>query len=309
MAETLMCDPKLLAQDLTDRTYIVTGANSGTGLSTTTQLVRQGARVIAACRRVQAGMDATEFLADEPGSAEVMELDLANLKSIRRFADAFRARHAGLDGLVNNAGVMNTPEGRTADGFETQFGVNHLGHYLLTELLLETLKTSAPSRIVIVSSAGHAAYFDGFVTIDFDDLHFESRQYNGGTAYMQAKLANVLHARQLAKRLRDTGVSVFSTHPGTVKSNLVRHTDPSLYEGHEMLSIEEGAQSQLHCLLDPNAPQHSGEYFSQRSPYYPDKADHSGGWPMRSPNPNANDDAIAERLDEVSRKLVGLAGA
>ena len=308
MHPTLMCDPKLLEQDLAGRVYIVTGANSGTGVATAAQLVRQGAEVVAACRRIDASREATKPFAKERGKINVMALDLGNLASVRKFADDFLSHYTRLDGLVNNAGVMNTPEGRTDDGFETQFGVNHLGHYLLSELLLDILKDSAPSRVVCVSSAGHASLIFGeFATIDFDDLHFEQREYSGGMAYMQSKLANVIHARHLAKRLAGTGVSVFSTHPGTVKSNLVRYTDPALYEGHEMLTIEEGAQSQLYCLLSNDAPNHGGEYFSQRSEYYPDEADHTGGWPMRSPNPHAYDDEIAERLDVVSRELVGLA--
>src|SRR5262244_2294950 len=125
MYRTLRCDPKLFEKDLKGRTYIVTGANSGSGLATVEQLVRQGAHVVAACRRVAAGEEAMKHLASERGSAEVMALDLSSLASVRRFATDFKVKHARLDGLVNNAGVMNTPQGRTEDGFETQFGTNH----------------------------------------------------------------------------------------------------------------------------------------------------------------------------------------
>jgi NAD(P)-dependent dehydrogenase (short-subunit alcohol dehydrogenase family) len=315
MPKTLRCEPELLSMDLSGRTYVVTGANSGTGLATTEQLVRQGASVVAACRRVDAGRDATGHLAREKGTVEVMALDLASLASVRTFVAAFRDRHPRLHGLVNNAGVMSTPEGRTADGFETQFGVNHLGHFLLTELLLDVLRTSAPSRIVCVSSVAHTGMQGRPATIDFDDLFFERRAYDAVAAYNQSKLANVLHARHLAKRLEGTDVSAFSTHPGWVRSNLVQHTVPPWVQNVllrpfsgllGLMSPEDGAQTQLHCLLDPDAPSHSGAYYSQNSILYTDRVDRAGGWPMRSPNPLSRDDAVAERLHQVSLELVGL---
>jgi len=147
MPKTLMCDPKLLEKDLSGRVYIVTGANSGSGFATTKQLAEQGAHVVGACRRVDAGEEAFSDLGDFRGSVEIMELDLASLTSVRRFAEAFLAKYDRLDGLVNNAGVMYSPKGKTEDGFETQFGINYLGHFLLTELLLDTLKASAPPRV------------------------------------------------------------------------------------------------------------------------------------------------------------------
>src|SRR5262252_6747709 len=122
MYRTLRCDPKLFEKDLSNRIYIVTGANSGSGLATAEQLVRQGALVVAACRRVAAGEEATKHLADQRGRVEVMALDLGSLASVRRFVEQFKTKHARLDGLVNNAGVMSTPKGRTEDGFETQLG-------------------------------------------------------------------------------------------------------------------------------------------------------------------------------------------
>lgn len=315
MLKTLKCDPALLEKNLSGRVYVVTGANSGTGLATTEQLVRQGAHVIAACRRVAAGAEATQHLAGERGSVTVMELDLGSLESVRAFAAAFTAKHDALHGLVNNAGVMNTPQGRTKDGFETQLGVNHLGHYLLTELLLDTLKASAPSRVVCVSSVAHAGMQNRPATIELDDLHFEGRDYDGIVAYNQSKLAIVVYARHLAKRLEGAGVSVFSTHPGWIRSNLVKHTMPTWVQNVLMrplggmiglMSAYDGAQTQLHCLLDDDAPNHSGAFYSQNSILYADKKDRPGGWPMRSPNPLVYDDGLAERLHEVSATLVGL---
>jgi NAD(P)-dependent dehydrogenase (short-subunit alcohol dehydrogenase family) len=314
MYKTLRCDPRLFEKDLSGKTYIVTGANSGAGLATTEQLVRQGAHVIAACRRVSAGEEATKDLTDEKGSVEVMELDLNSLASVRNFIAAFKKEHDKLHGLVNNAGVMNTPKGKTEDGFETQFGINHLGHFLLTELLLDKLKTDAPSRIVCVSSVAHAGIQKRLATIDFDDLFFENRKYDAATSYCQSKLAIVIYARHLAKRLEGTGVSVFSTHPGWIRSSLVKHTMPPWIQNVllkpfskllTMMSAEDGAQTQLHCLLDDDAPNHTGEYYSQNSLLYPNKENRPGGWPMRSPNPLVYNDEIADQLYHTSVELVG----
>lgn len=317
MLKTLMCDPELLRKDLAGKVHIVTGANSGAGLATMTQLVRQGAHVVAACRRVSAGEEAVKTLAAERGTAEVLELDLGSLESVRRFARNFLNGHQRLDGLVNNAGVMNTPEGKTVDGFETQFGTNYLGHFLLTELLLEVLKSSAPSRIVCVSSVGHVSLRGKGGEIHLDDLNYENRPYDGVEAYSQSKLANVLHALNLSRRLQGTGVTAVSVHPGWVRSNLVKHTTPTWVQNIlmrpfsrflGMLSNREGAQTTLHCLLDDDVPDHNGEYYSQNSILYPDRKDRPGGWPMVSPNPRARDPHLAERLYETSLRLVGLAG-
>lgn len=315
MYKTLRCDPKLFEKELNDRIYVVTGANSGSGLATTEQLVRQGAHVVAACRRVAAGQEAVGNLASERGSVEVMELDLNSLASVRRFVEAFKSKHDKLHGLVNNAGIMNTPKGQTEDGFETQFGVNHLGHFLLTELLLDILKSSAPSRVVCVSSVAHVGMQNRPAIIDFNDLHFEKRKYDGVAAYNQSKLAIVIYARHLAKRLEGTGVSVFSTHPGWIRSNLIKHTMPSWVQNIlmrpfsgllTMMSAVDGAQTQLHCLLDDDAPNHSGEFYSQNSIIYPNKENRPGGWPMRSPNPLTYNDNLAEQLYETSAELVCL---
>jgi NAD(P)-dependent dehydrogenase (short-subunit alcohol dehydrogenase family) len=313
--KNLVCDPALFAKDLAGTITIVTGANSGTGLATVQQLVKQGAHVVAACRRVTAGQEAVMPLSGERGSVEVMALDLGSLASVRAFVTAFLAKHDRLDALVNNAGVMNTPQGKTTDGFETQFGVNHLGHFLLTELLLDTLKQSAPSRIVCVASAAHAGMSGKPGELELDDLDFDRRTYDPTVAYNQSKLANVIYARHLAGRLEGTGISVFSVHPGWVRSNLIQHTMPSWVQNFVMrpfggliglMGPDEGAQTQLHCLLDDDVPKHSGAYFSQNAIFYADKEDKKGGWPMRSPNPLVYDDALAARLLEVSDELVGL---
>ncbi|MCY3917247.1 MAG: SDR family NAD(P)-dependent oxidoreductase [Chloroflexi bacterium] len=317
MPKPLKCDPQLLRKDLSGRVYIVTGANSGTGLATSQQLVRQGAHVVGACRRVSAGEKAFADFARLRGSAEIMKLDLASLASVRQFAADFLGKHKRLDGLVNNAGLV-TAEGRTEDGFEIQFGTNHLGHFLLTELLLDILKASAPSRVVCLSSVVHAGRGSQAVTIDFEDLHYERKSYSAMAAYAQSKLANLLHAQELARRLDGTDVTAFSVHPGWIRSNFGSGIMPGWLRGIMNLALRpfsgimgimspyDGAQTTLHCLLDDDAPMRNGAYFSQNSILYPKREHRSGGWPMRSPNPNARDEALAIKLYDVSSELVGL---
>ncbi len=317
MPKTLKCDSQLLRKDLSGRVYVVTGANSGTGLATSRQLVRQGAHVVGACRRVSAGETVFADFARLPGSAEIMQLDLASLASVRQFSIDFLGKHKRLDGLINNAGLV-TSEGRTEDGFEIQFGTNHLGHFLLTELLLEILKASAPARIVCLSSVVHAGRGSQAVSIDFDDLHYERKPYSAMAAYAQSKLANILHARELAGRLDGTDVTAYSVHPGWIRSNFGAEVMPGWLRGAMNLALrpfsgllgimspEDGAQTTLHCLLDDDAPTHNGAYFSQNSILYPKREHRAGGWPMRSPNPNARGEALAKRLYDVSSELVGL---
>ena len=313
-----MCDPKLFEKDLSGRVYIVTGANSGSGFATTKQLAEQGAHVIGACRRVDAGKEAFAELNNIRGLVEIMELDLNSLDSVRRFADAFLAKYDRLNGLVNNAGVMHTPEGRTKDGFETQFGINYLGHFLLTELLLDTLKASAPARIVCVSSVAHAGMRGYYGEIDFEDLNFDNKEYDAYQAYANAKLAIVLQALDLSRRLDGTRVSAFSVHPGWIRSNLISSSSGVVGKFVQNVLLRpfssmlgtmswfEGAQTTLHCLLDDDAPNHSGEYYSQNSILYPNKENRPGGWPMASPNPLAHDKELAEKLYNRSLELVGL---
>ena len=317
MPKPLICPPALLAQDLSGQTIVVTGGNSGIGLVTVEQLAKQGATVVLAARRPAEGERArAEVLQRVPGARiEVAELDLAKLASVRAFATALLARHEVLHGLVNNAGVMNTPQSKTHDGFEMQLGTNHLGHFLLTELLLPALQKGAPSRIVNVSSCLHdmAQGFEG--RIDFDDPNFERRKYEGWEAYAQSKLANVLHAKSLATRLAGSGVTAVSVHPGWVRTNLIRHSLPVWMQNSilrpvfffgGMIEPWEGTQTTLYALLAPEVAAQAGAFFSQTG-VYRDKAAKKGGWPLHSPNPHAHDQAAADRLDAMSRTLVGLA--
>lgn len=316
MPKTLMCDPALFKKDLSGHIYIVTGANSGSGFATSEQLARQGALVIGACRRVAVAKEVFAELQNLKGSIEVMEMNLASLSSVRSFAESFLAKYDRLDGLVNNAGIMMVPQNKTEDGFEMQIGTNHLGHFLLTELLLDVLKKSAPSRIVCVSSVAHAGVQKIEGKIDLDDLHYEKREYSPTEAYCQSKLANVLHALDLARRLEGTNVSAFSVHPGWIRSNLVRGALMKFVQNVLLkpfsgmlgtMSWFEGAQTSLHCLLDDDVPNHKGAYYSQNSLFYANKKDKAGGWPMHSPNPHAHDKELAEKLYHHSLELVGLA--
>jgi NAD(P)-dependent dehydrogenase (short-subunit alcohol dehydrogenase family) len=317
MPKPLACPQPLLDLDLAGKSFVVTGGNSGIGLVTVKQLAKQGARVVLACRRPDEGRRARDLIsASSPrGSVEVGELDLASLASVRSFADAFLATNDVLHGLVNNAGVMNTGHVKTKDGFDMQFGTNHLGHYLLTELLLPALRKAAPSRIVNVSSCYHDVAQGRAGRIDFDDLHFDRRPYDGWAAYAQSKLANVLHAKALAKRLDGTGVAAVSVHPGWVRTNLVKSFMPVWLQDYVfrpflhlagMIEPWEGTQTTLYALLAPEVAKESGSFYSQLG-MYRDKTANRGGWPLRSPNPHANDEATATRLDAISRELVGLA--
>ncbi|MFD5098883.1 oxidoreductase [Streptomyces albidochromogenes] len=202
--------------DQSGRTAVVTGANSGIGLVTARELARRGARVVLACRSERRGKEAAERIAREVPSADVVcaPLDLADLSSVREFAATYA--HDRLDLLVNNAGVMALPYGRTADGFETQFGVNHLGHFALTGLLLPHLLRTPGARVVTVSSGLHA-----LANIDIGDLNSE-RGYRRWIAYGRSKTANLLFTHELAGRLASAGSEVVAAaaHPGYARTNL-----------------------------------------------------------------------------------------
>ena len=313
----LALDAATRAKDLTGKTYIVTGANSGVGLETARQLVAQGGHVVLACRRVDAGAEAATSFAGLPGRHEVMRLDLADLQSVRDFVTAFTTTHDRLDGLACNAGMVNLTGGKqvTADGLESTIAVSYFGHFLLTELLLDALQASAPARMVILSSVVHAGSPKHRPEVHLDDLNWEHREFRAQAAYAEAKVATVLYAQELAERLEGTGVTVYSVHPGWARSNF--GSGGTLMSRVVLTAIrpltrfvsdssEESAQTTLHCLLSDNAPNHNGAYFSQHSVLYRDPGTRAGGWPMLSPNPNARDLETARKLVDASYGVVGL---
>ena len=204
---------------LDGKTVIVTGGNTGIGKATAQDLSQRGARVILACRDMVKGRTAIEEIREKTGNNNlaVRKLDLASCKSIRAFAEQILREEPQINILINNAGVMFVPYQLTEDGYELTFGVNHLGHFLLTNLLLERIKASAPSRIIVVASLGHLVGY-----LDFGDMMWKKR-YNSQLAYCRSKLANIMFVKELAKRLVDTGVTVCSLHPGTINTELTRY--------------------------------------------------------------------------------------
>ncbi|MBX2885590.1 MAG: SDR family NAD(P)-dependent oxidoreductase [Granulosicoccus sp.] len=316
----ILCDADTLAKDVSGKVYIVTGANSGVGLETTRQLVKQGGHVVMACRRVEAAEEVAASFSDLKGSYEIMQCDLADLQSIRNFCSAFLANHKKLDGLACNAGMVNmsgTPN-YTKDGLETTIGISFFGHFLMTELLLDVLKESAPSRFLILSSVVHAGSKKNRPDLNFDDLNYKQRKFSNFAVYAEAKVACTLYALELADRLNGSNVSTASVHPGWARSNFgsggnavmkfaMKLMQPAIYNLTSWTdSSEESAQTSLHVLLSDDAPNHSGAYFSQHSVLYRDKECKKGGWPMQSPNPNATDLDKARKLVAISREIVGL---
>jgi NAD(P)-dependent dehydrogenase (short-subunit alcohol dehydrogenase family) len=206
--------------DLSGKTCVITGASSGLGRESARALAAAGAYVVLAARNPEALAEAQAWVRAEVADAQTstVELDLTSLASVRRAAAAIRELAPVIDVLMNNAGVMFTPFSRTTDGFEIQFGTNHLGHFELTRLLTPQLVAANGARIVILSSDGHL-----MADVDFDDPNWEKRQYDKFVAYGASKTANILHMVELDRRLRDVGVRAYAVHPGIVATSLARH--------------------------------------------------------------------------------------
>jgi NAD(P)-dependent dehydrogenase (short-subunit alcohol dehydrogenase family) len=293
--------------DLTGRVAVVTGANSGLGFETCRSLAQHGATVVPACRDEARGAAATDRLRETVPAArvEMALLDLADLDSVRSFAEEMRARHETLDILVNNAGVMAPPRRLTTkQGFELQFGTNHLGHFALTGLLLPLLLRAPDSRVVTVSSIAHESGH-----IDFDDLQHE-RHYTPYGGYSASKLANILFALELDRRLRHAGASAMSVgaHPGFASTNL-QATGPFLGKkpiwswvvlaGVRLLgqSAAHGAEPQLYAATAPGVE--GGGYFGPTLRI-------RGRAAPASMSPQARDGQVASQLWAVSKELTGV---
>ncbi|XP_055989872.1 retinol dehydrogenase 11 [Sorex fumeus] len=247
---------------LPGKVVVITGANTGIGKETAKELAQRGARIYLACRDVKKGELVAKEIQTVTGNQQVLvrKLDLADTKSIRAFAKNFLAEEEQLHILINNAGVMMCPYSKTADGFEMHMGVNHLGHFLLTNLLLDKLKESAPSRVVNVSSLAHH-----LGRIQFHNLQGE-KFYNAGLAYCHSKLANILFTQELARRIKGSGVTAYSVHPGTVNTELVRHSTFLKWMWRLFSSFvknpQQGAQTTLYCALTEGLESLNGKHFS-----------------------------------------------
>ncbi len=238
------------------------------GKETAIDLAKRGAKVIIGCRSKQKGEEALVDIKEKSGSENVhlRPIDLASFKSIRAFAEGILESESRLDILINNAGIMACPFWKTEDGHQIQFGVNHLGHFLLTNLLLGLIEKSAPSRIVIVSSLAHRFPF----SVDLDKVNDEE-SYSAWSAYGVSKLANVLFAKELSRRLKDKNVSAFSLHPGSVSTELQRHSLRAdairevLMQPYLKLCFKspwQGAQTSIFCAVQEGLEKYSGEYFA-----------------------------------------------
>ncbi|CAL1539935.1 unnamed protein product [Lymnaea stagnalis] len=280
--------------NMSGKTVIITGANSGLGKAAAFELARRKAKIILACRSLPSAKDTAKQIQASTGNIEVWpkELDLASLESIRNFCFQILSEEPKIDVLINNAGVFQCPYMRTEDGFEMQMGVNHFGHFLLTSLLLERIKASSPSRIVIVSSA-----LSKRGSINFSDIHSQLF-YDKVKAYSDSKLANLLFARGLHERLKGSGVEVFPLHPGMVATNLGRHIVSGFVARvfgpiAVMLGLrdaDEGCQSIVYCAVAEELKGKSGTYIGKNCK--------ESGYP-----PNALDEMAVKKLWEISEKL------
>ncbi|GAA6228894.1 retinol dehydrogenase 14 [Lates japonicus] len=286
------------ADAMRGKTVIVTGANSGIGKALAGELLKLQARVIMACRDQRSAEEAAQEIKREAGPEQgevvIKHLDLASLGSVRRFCEEIQKEEPRIDVLINNAGIYQCPYMKTEDGFEMQFGVNHLGHFLLTHLLLDLMKSSAPSRIVVVSSKlykyGH---------INFDDLNSENN-YDKAFCYSQSKLANLLFTLELARQLEGTGVTVNALTPGIVRTRLGRHVQipflaKPLFNLASMIFFKsplEGAQTPLYLACSPEVEGVSGKCFANCK--------------EEELMVKATDEEAAKKLWDISSRMVGL---
>lgn len=292
---------------LEGKTVLITGANTGIGIETAKDLVKRQARIIMACRnREKAEAAKLKIMEETDCKAELLvvkELDLSSLESVRTFAADINENEQKIDILLNNAGVMMCPKMATKDGFELQFGTNHLGHFLLTNLLLDLVKAAAPSRIVNVASLAH----EHSGPLVWDDLNSD-KNYSPWPVYCKSKLANVLFTRELTRRLEGTGVTANSLHPGAVRTELTRHVfdQQSWWRRATQFLLKplmavtfktaaHGAQTSIYCAIAPELDGVSGKYFSDCA--------------VKQEAKLARSDEDAKKLWEVSENLTGLSPA
>ena len=290
----------LSGMDLRGRTILVTGGTTGLGFETVRALATAGAEVITTARSEAKGFDAcariTELVPAADVSFEICEL--SSLESVRAFTDRFTAAHDRLDVLIANAGIMATPNDRTAEGFDLQFGTNHLGHFVLIGRLLPLLLSSAPSRIVLLSSGGHSGS-----DIIWDDPNFDSTEFSKFAAYGQSKTANILHAVELDRRYGPRGLHAWAVHPGMVATDLGRNFTREDYAdlvararsaGAELpprVGPEVGASTQVWAAVSDEVLERTGTYLADCA--------------FAEAQPYALDPSSAVRLWALSEEMVG----
>jgi len=293
-----MQGPKCTSKvSLEGKVVVITGANTGIGKICALDMAKRGGKIILLCRSPERGEAAAEEIRKET-KAEVIfhKCDLASLASVRECAEQLNNSLPKIDILLNNAGVMMCPLSRTEEGFEMQIGTNHLGHFLLTNLLMPLLKKAAPdARIVNVSSKAHEPG-----RMNFDDINYEKRPYGAGGAYCQSKLANVLFTRELARKGEGSGVNAYALHPGVIATELGRHLNAnpvlkcmSMMIMPLMKTPEAGAQTSLYCCLEQSISDENGKYYSDCR--------------RMEPAVQAQNDEDAKKLWQISEKLTGLA--
>ena len=277
---------------------LITGANTGIGKYSAWDLSRRGAKVLLLCRSKEKGEQAAqEIRTDTKGDVSVKILDLSSLESVRECAEELLVSLDKIDILLNNAGIMVCPQMKTKDGFEMQLGTNHLGHFLLTNLLLPLLLKGAPgARIVNVSALAHI-----HGKMNFDDLFFEKNPYYPIAAYAQSKLANILFTTELARRLKGSGVNTYSLHPGVIQTDLGRHVPDSFGSavgfifklGRPLLkTAENGSQTSIFCCVEESIGEQSGLYYSDCR--------------VESTSKEAQSTEDARKLWDISEKLTKL---
>ena len=278
------------AKPLAGKVALVTGANTGIGRVTAVALAQQGARIFVACRSAERARAVLEEIAALPGAgkAELLPLELGDFASVRQCANTFLARGLPLHLLINNAGLAGA-RGYTKSGFELAFGVNHLGHFLLTQLLLERIKTSAPARIVTVASKAHYRARG----IDWQAVRQPTRTTTALEEYGVSKLANVLFSAELGRRLADSGVTTYSLHPGVVATEVWRSVPWPFgwLLKLALISPEKGARTTLHCATSPGAAAETGLYYDECR--------------LKTPSRVARDPELARTLWERSEQWVG----
>ena len=306
---TTTTDEVLDGIDLSGKRVVITGGASGLGLETARAMAAKGANIVIPVRDLAKGEEAAATIRQSVPEAQVelMACDLGSMDSVRAFADAFLEKHDRIDLLINNAGVMACPQGETADGFETQFGTNHIGHFLLTNLLMPAVVNGAPARIVNLSSRGH--HRD---EVHYDDPNFDNRDYDKWASYGQAKTANIQFSVGLEKRLADKGVHAYAVHPGGIVTNLGRHlTEDDIKdlmarmtenagESPIMKTVEAGAATTCYAATAPELEGQGGVYLEDCHVAEIDNEN-----PVAGVRSYAVDSGNAEKLWALSEEMVG----